>query len=66
MSTRVDLTHVEIPNRLHAILRRISDKTGIKINRLAGDLITVGLTAKCSAKMVARSGVTDEVKEAAK
>ena len=66
MSTRIDLTHVEIPTRLHAILRKISDKTGIKINRLAADLITAGLMADCSANMIVRSGVIEEIKEIAK
>ncbi|MFZ2653306.1 MAG: hypothetical protein WAX69_00175 [Victivallales bacterium] len=66
MSTRVDIAHVEIPAGLHAILRKISDKTGIKIKNLAKDLIIEGLKTDCSAGMVARSGAEKEIEEIAK
>lgn len=63
MSTQIDLTHVEVPTKLHSVLKTISKKTGIKIKHLAKELILEGLHADSSAVMVARSGVEKEAEE---
>ena len=65
MSTRTDISHVEIPNKLHAILKKISLKTGIKLKNLSTDLIIEGLRSDYSTRMVARSGVAEEIEEVA-
>lgn len=63
MSTQLNLTHVEVPVRLHSVLKTISKKTGVKIKHLAKELIIEGLHSDSSAVMVARSGVERETEE---
>ncbi len=63
MSTQLNVTHVEVPVRLHTVLKTISRKTGIKIKHLARKLILEGLHANSSTEIVARSGVGREAEE---
>lgn len=63
MSTKVDLTLVEVSVKHHAILKKIADNTGIKIKRLAMDLIVAGLKSDYFANKVACSGVKEEIEE---
>ncbi|MFZ2655701.1 MAG: hypothetical protein WAX69_12290 [Victivallales bacterium] len=60
MSTDTSFTLMEVPTEVHARIKGISLKTGIKLKRLVAELINEGLKAKNYAGEVAHSGATDK------
>ncbi|HCE46701.1 MAG TPA: hypothetical protein DET40_24400 [Lentisphaeria bacterium] len=60
MSTDTSFTLMEVPTEIHARIKGISLKTGIKLKHLVAELINEGLRSKNFAREVALSGATDK------
>ncbi len=46
MSTDPSVTHLEIPNEIHAKVKTLSVHTGIKMKRITEQLMSAGLRSK--------------------